>query len=91
VFLFGGAGLNVFEEENLRKRIYGGTVQDYARTLERLETLNVDVWLGNHPNQNNTFGKQELLAKGVTPNPYIDPRGWKAFLKELKESLRKFQ
>jgi metallo-beta-lactamase class B len=91
VFLFGGAGLNVFEEENLRKNIYGGTVQDLARTVERLETLNVDVWLGNHPNQNNTFAKQELLAKGATPNPYIDPQGWKAFLKGLKDSLRKLQ
>jgi len=90
VFLFGGPGQNVFEEENIRMEIYGGTLQDYKKTLDRLETFQVDVWLGAHPGQNNTFGKLELLNEGVTPNPYIDPEGWKAFLKRLKDSLQRF-
>ena len=91
VFLFGGAGFNVFQEENLRRGIYGGTVQDYGRTLDRLDTLKVDVWLGAHPHRNNTFQKLELLQKGVTPNPFIDPVGWKAFLKGLRTGLEKYR
>ena len=91
VFLFGGAGLNVFEEKNLRRGIYGGTIQDFGKTLDRLEAFKVDIWLGSHPNQNETFRKLELLQKGVTPNPYIDPDGWKAFLKGLRASLAGFQ
>ncbi len=90
VFLFGGAGLNVFEEMNLKRGIYGGTVQQFGRTLDRLDTLSVDVWLGSHPNQNDTFGKLELLQKGVEPNPYIDPSGWKAFLKGLRAALASY-
>jgi len=91
VFLFGGAGFNVFEEENLRRGIYGGTVQDYGRTLDRLETLKVDIWLGAHPHRNDTFRKLELLQKGATPNPFIDPAGWKAFLKGLRSGLMKYR
>jgi len=91
VFLFGGAGLNVFEERNLKRGIYGGTLQDFGKTLDRLETLKVDVWLGSHPNQNDTFGKLDLLLKGISPNPYIDPSGWKVFLKRLRTDLASFQ
>ena len=91
VFLFGGAGFNVFEEENLRRGIYGGTVQDYGRTLDRLDSLKVDIWLGAHPHRNDTFRKLELLQKGITPNPYIDAEGWKAFLKGLRSGLTRFQ
>jgi len=89
-FLFGGPGQNVFEEENLRASIYGGTIQDYKTSLNRLETLMVDVWLGAHLGQNDMFGKLELLKKGIKPNPYIDPEGWKDYLKKLKDNLQKF-
>ncbi len=67
---------------------YEGALQDYKKTLERYESLNVDVWLVSHPEPNDTFGKFALLRQGVTPNPYIDPDGWKAFLQMLEESLR---
>jgi len=89
-FIFGGPGQNVFVKENLQRKIYGGTIQDYKNTLERLETFNVDVWFGPHPRVNRTFKKLELLKKGVKPNPYIDPEGWKAHIKGLKERLQKF-
>lgn len=90
VFLFGGPGLNVFERRNLRKGIYGGTLDDFKRTLDRLETLQVDVWLGAHPGQNRAFQKLELLKKGVKPNPYIDPEGWKGFIRSIKDRLQRF-
>jgi len=66
---------------------YEGALQDYKETVDRLEPLKVDVWLASHPETNDTFGKLELLRKRVTPNPYIDPEGWKAFLRIIKNSL----
>jgi len=88
-FIFGGPGVNVFQPKNLEKGIYGGTLQDFQSTLDRLDALQVQVWLGAHPNQNNTFQKLELLKKGAKPNPYIDPEGWKAFLQTLREKLKR--
>jgi len=79
--LFGGAGTNVFEEKNLKRNIYGGTIDDFQKTLKRLLYFDVDVWLGNHPQQNKTFQKLERLRQGASPNPYIDPDGWKDFIR----------
>jgi len=86
-FMLGGQGVNVFVEENLKHRIYGGTVLDFKKTVVRLEDFKVDIWLGTHPNHNNTFQKLELMRKNVKPNPFIDPQGWKDFIKDIKLEL----
>jgi metallo-beta-lactamase class B len=89
-FIFGGPGVNVFVKANLQRNIYGGTIQDFKSTLDRLESLPVEVWLGAHPGQNKTFDKLELLRGGVKSNPYIDPKGWKEYLKRIKGKLQRF-
>ncbi len=66
---------------------YDGALQDYKKTLDRLESLNVDVWFVSHPEPSDIFGKFELLRRGGKPNPFIDPAGWKAFLTTLRGSL----
>jgi len=80
--LFGGPGVNVFQKENLKRNIYGGTIKDFMSSVRRLLTFDADVWLGAHPGQNNTFEKREELQQGKEPNPYVDPEGWKDFLKK---------
>jgi hypothetical protein len=60
------------------------------RTLDRLNTFRADVWLGPHPFTNGTFEKLILLKKGYKPNPYIDPKGWKFFLKGLRYYYSKY-
>lgn len=80
VFLIGGFAVRA------RAR-YEGAHQDYEKTLDRLESLKVDVWFVSHPEPSDIFGKFELLRRGVKPNPFIDPEGWKAFLKTLRGSL----
>jgi len=89
-FIFGGAGLNVFEKENLERGIYGGTPQAFEKTLDRLEGLEIDVWLGSHPEDNGTFKKHKLLKWEAQPNPYIDPVGWKNFIRKIRQNLQKF-
>jgi len=87
--LFGGPGLNVFNPKMLSKGVYGGTKEDFSSTLDRLEAMPIQVWLGSHPNQNGTFAKHQLLKQGAKPNPYIDPQGWKEFLSARIQKLQK--
>lgn len=87
--LFGGPGLWTLQDEHREAQGYKGNRQDFARSLEYLGTLDVDVWLGAHPGQNDTFGKLERLRKGKKPNPFIDPDGWKRFIANLKSSFQK--
>lgn len=84
--LFGGAGQNVFSRNPLL-RIYGGTVEDYARSVRRLLACDVAVWLGSHPFMNGTFRKRARLRAGKGPNPFIDPQGWRRFLTRLLHTL----
>ena len=89
--LFGGPGVNVFQEKNLSRGIYGGTMEDFENTLERLTGFPVQVWLGAHPDQNDTFAKRDQLQRGAQPNPFIDPEGWQAFLASIREKVRKLK
>lgn len=90
-FLFGGPGQEAFEDRSgFGYPAYHGTIQQYKNTLDRLESIEVDVWLGDMPHRNETFAKMGLLKKGARPNPYIDPEGWKAHLRGLRESLERF-
>lgn len=86
-FLFGGPGTHVLEPAVIAKGVYGGTREDFGRTLERLESLPVEVWLGAHPSQSGTFEKYARLQKGESPNPFIDPAGWKAYLRGRREAF----
>ena len=71
-------------KENSERNIYRGTALDFEKTLNRLKDFKVDVWLGAHPNHNNTFQKLQILRKNARPNPFIDPQGWKDFIKECQ-------
>ncbi|MBI3880864.1 MAG: alpha/beta fold hydrolase [Verrucomicrobia bacterium] len=55
----------------------------FAPTAARLRAVDVQLWLGAHPNQNKTFDKQRLLRERAQPNPFIDPVGWQEFLKRM--------
>ncbi len=84
-YLFGGPGVNVFRPEDLKRGEYGGTIEDFWNTLDRLQAMSPDVWLGAHPGQNKTFDKRDRLAQGETPNPFVDPEGWKAYITAIRE------
>jgi len=56
---------------------------EFTATSKRLRELEIEVWLGAHPNQHNTLAKAEKLKAGTGPNPFIDPSGWKDFLEKM--------
>ncbi len=91
VGLFGGPGLWSMRDEHRETQGYPGNREDFAKTLAYLKTLDVELWLGAHAEQCDTFAKAERLAKseirlanGEKPNPFIDPAGWKRFIGGLE-------
>lgn len=86
--IFGGPGLNTLKKEGYG---YKGNFKDFEKTLEYLEKLNFEIWLGAHPFVNKTFEKYYQLKKGKEPNPFIDKKGRKKFLKDLKVRLEKLK
>ena len=87
--MFGGPGLWTLTDEHREDQGYPENRDDFARSLAYLKTLDVDLWLGAHPNQNDTFAKHERLAAGEQPNPFIDPAGWRQFITNIEVSFHK--
>jgi len=86
--LFGGPGLWPLQDQHRQENGYPGNRQDFVKSLEYLKNLDVDVWLGAHPAQNDTLGKYERLQKREKPNPFIDPAGWKKFISGLQSDIQ---
>ena len=57
------------------------------KSLMRLKERTVDITLGAHPGQSNTFGKRD----GMTGerNPFIDREFWPKMLDRLEVGARK--
>ena len=89
VGLFGGPGRWTLMDEHRHEQGYPGNRRDFSRSLEYLKTLDVDIWLGAHAFQSSTFEKYERLKKGESPNPFIDPVGWKHFIAATEADFQK--
>ena len=86
VAMHGGVGLNTLTSDYARTHQLGSSWRDaYSRTMEQLLRLQVDVVLGNHPNQTSTFEKS--AARTDTHNPFIDPTEWQRFLTGCLENF----
>lgn len=70
------------------KESYPGIAADYEKSIAVLKALPCDVFLGPHGSFFNLTDKREALAKGATPNPFIDPAGYQEYLTRSEESFR---
>lgn len=68
---------------------YPTIVDDYELTFQRLKTLPCDVFLASHGNFYSMLEKSNQLAKGKTPNPFIDQQGYKRFIEDTEAAFRK--
>jgi metallo-beta-lactamase class B len=59
---------------------YPEMASDFAGTFERLNSLEVDVYLGGHGYWFWVEDKLAARAAGATENPFIDPEGWQRAL-----------
>lgn len=90
VGLFGGPGLWTLQDEHREAQGYARNREDFANSLKYLRALDIDIWLGAHPGQNDTFGKYKRLKNGEIPNPFIEPDGWAKFIANIESDFQKF-
>ncbi|HEY2972445.1 MAG TPA: subclass B3 metallo-beta-lactamase [Pyrinomonadaceae bacterium] len=68
--------------------LYPTIADDYARTFRVLKGLPCDVFLASHGSFYSMQEKAELLARRKQPNPFIDGRGYKRFIKQTEKAFR---
>ena len=85
--LHGGAGLNSLTKEFLD--CYGLSYdcrKEFLSSMDRLKTLKVDIYLGNHVGQNGTAEKYQKLLTGQE-DAFVDPSGLCEFAELCKRRL----
>ena len=86
--IHGGPGTNTLTDSYLND--YGLSKSrrtDYLHSLQKLIQHPVDIFLGSHPDQNNTEAKRTLMKKHGD-NPFIDNSEWPGFLHRLEDYAR---
>jgi metallo-beta-lactamase class B len=68
---------------------YPSIADDYAQTFRTLRSLPCDVFLASHGSFFDLAAKREALARGVKPNPFVDPQGYRQFLDRAEADFQK--
>ena len=84
--MFGGAGLNTLVDPSTFD--FDGCQEAYLSSLNRLMNEKVDIFLGNHTWNNDTYGKYIKLSE-TGENDFIDGELWQKFLNTCKERFEK--
>ena len=88
IAIHGGAGLNTLVGSYLDKmELSYGLRIDYLDSMEKLKKEEVDVFLGNHLGQNNTYEKYDRLMAGDA-DAFVVKGEWVAFLDSCKKKLQ---
>ena len=88
--MHGGVGVNTLSAAYSKKKGLGSTWRDaFIKNVRALRGLEVDIVLGNHPEQSKTFQKMERLNE--VKNPFIDPEEWDRMLDSCEAKYRKLQ
>ena len=88
--MHGGIGMNTLSSAYSRKKGIGSAWRDaFIKNVRSLYGLKVDIVLGNHPDQSDTFGKMERIGK--EQNPFVDPKEWDNMLSECEKKYNHLQ
>ena len=82
---FGGAGANTMVKARFD---FDGCREAYRNSLHRLMKEKVDVFIGNHTWNNDTFNKAKILRE-TGENQFIDDKLWNRFLEFCEHRLDK--
>ena len=86
---FGGIGTNTLATKYYKE--YNVTTDNRANlraSALKVRDYEVDVVLGNHPGQTNTFGKMALIGKSES-NPFVNPEEWAMRMDKIVSSVDK--
>ena len=91
---YGGFGFNTLDRKYLAE--FGDPEcrmrQTYLKSLAKVREEHVDIFMGNHPNNNNLFEKYRKLQEDPDTNPFIDETEWQRYLDKMRDDLlRKMQ
>ena len=65
---------------------YPGILDDYRRTLDRLDRLNPDIFLAQHASAFDLAGKRaRMQTEGVAP--FVDPEGYRRLHAQKRAAL----
>jgi metallo-beta-lactamase class B len=79
---------NTLDYRLVGKESYPGIAADFEKTFAVLKKLPCDIFLSDHGSFFSFEQKRERLARGETPNPFIDPDGYKRFVGEKEKEFR---
>jgi metallo-beta-lactamase class B len=89
---YGGFGFNTLAKDYLLE--IGDTAykmrQVYLSSIDKVIDQHVDIFLGNHADNNNIVEKREYQIQHPGSNPYIDPDEWRRYLAQKKNELLAF-
>jgi len=89
---YGGFGFNTLRKEYLQE--IGDTEyrtrQTYLDSLAKVRHEHVDVFMGNHPVNNNVLQKYEEYIADPQHNPFVDETAWGKYLDQKREELLEF-
>lgn len=89
---FGGVGFITLYKEHLKEyRLNSNMLSIFKETIKHLKVRQVDIFLGNHPNQNCTLEKRQYMIENPDKNPFINKEGWHIFLNELEKRTIDFE
>ncbi len=67
---------------------YPGIAADYEKAFRAWKSLTCDVFLASHGEFFNLTEKREALANGAKQNPFIDPKGYQAYVSGKETDFR---
>jgi metallo-beta-lactamase class B len=68
---------------------YPEIADDFARTFQVLRSLPCDVFLGAHGGYYGMVAKYERARKESGANPFVDPEGYRAYVRQKEEAFRR--
>ncbi len=67
---------------------YPSIADDFARTFATLKSLPCDIFLGAHGSYYGMIAKYERSQAGAKPNPFIDPKGYRAYVEQKEQAFQ---
>jgi metallo-beta-lactamase class B len=68
---------------------YPAIADDFEKTFRRLKSLPCDVFLAPHGSMFGLREKAQRRAAGQTPNPFIDPEGYRGYISQSEGAFRR--
>ena len=68
---------------------YPEIADHFAQAIKKYKTLKPDLFLAAHSWQFDLAGKYKRLQAGTNPNPYLDPKGYQAFVADMESNYNR--